>query len=176
MLHLPCVVKKDSEIAVLSHRTPEIQWGILQPLVGLWDLFGFSSIYLSSLMSANTGVSPGVILVLLFVIIFCLAEISCCVPGVWERGRNFQIALRNADGVEREIRGCLSEVTFVHGCVFFSSPSHPLRFSIPATICSNLESKMCSWKDTIYCVPPDLLISINQINLRPCSSPCCKDG
>lgn len=29
----------------------------------VWDLFGFSNIYLSTLMSANSGVSPGVILV-----------------------------------------------------------------------------------------------------------------
>lgn len=65
---------------------------------------------------------------------------------------------------QEENKGYLSEVTFVHVFLFFLfSFFFLLSFSIPATICSDLESKMPSWKDTIYCVP-SWSFDLNQSN------------
>lgn len=60
-------------------------------------------------------------------LLFSRDKLLC--PGVQERGRNFQIALGNADGVKREVRGCLFEVTFVHVYVwgFFLSCKYLLK-------------------------------------------------
>lgn len=68
--------------------------------------------------------------------------------GTWKKLAN---SSKKCRWCQEENKECLSEVTFVHVFSFFFFLL--LSFSIPATICSNLESKMRSWKDTIYCVP-----------------------
>lgn len=81
--------------------------------------------------------------------------------GTWKKLAN---SSKKCRWCQEENKGCLSEVTFVHFFLFFLFSSFLLlSFSIPATICSNLEHKMHSWKDTIDCVPP-WSFDLNQSN------------
>lgn len=81
--------------------------------------------------------------------------------GTWKKLEN---SSKKCRWCQEENKGCLSEVTFVHIFLFFLFYFFLLlSFSIPATICSNLESKMRLWKDAIYCVPP-WSFDLNQSN------------
>lgn len=106
-----------------------------------------------------------VVLIVLYCLLLRRDKLLC--PrgmGTWKKLAN---SSKKCRWCQEENKGCLSEVTFVHVFKIFFLFSVffflLLSFSIPAAICSNLESKMRSWKDTIYCVPP-WSFDLNQSN------------